>query len=213
MCKACARKIHWFLTKNAFVVRSLLIFMHRVDSLRTEIRKKLEHVFKARKIFAGSLRTKICKKNMDLFSRCGMYLQTRCGPNFIKKWRWPKHSCRLVAHWIRTKIAPRPCLQCWLRDAMVWDVSRFTNNAHFSNFWLYASPANIGLGGIGGGWLHACLMYSVGVYYENTGIENPMFLTRDRSLLIIQIFVFALVVSAPRLSTLAASQTSQGCIA
>ena len=56
--------------------------------------------------------------------------------------------------------------------------------------------------GIGGESLHACLVCWMGVYYENTGLENPMFRNRYAHLLVIEIVVFAPVVSAPRLSTL-----------
>ena len=41
----------------------------------------------------------------------------------------------------------------------------------------------------------------MGVFYENTGLENPMFRNRYAHLLVIEIVVFA-PVSAPRLSTL-----------
>ena len=49
----------------------------------------------------------------------------------------------------RMRLPPAPLLQCWLRSVMLCGGSRFTKNAHFCNFYLYASPANIGLGGSG----------------------------------------------------------------
>ena len=70
---------------------------------------------------------------------------------------------------------------------MLWDVYRFTKNAHFCNLSLYASPAKIALGGRGREASHACFMSSVGVYYENTGLEDPMFLIRKSHLPVIKI--------------------------
>ena len=68
---------------------------------------------------------------------------------------------------------------------MLWDVHRFTKNAHFCNLSLYASPAKIALGGRGREASHAFFMSSVGVYYENTGLEDPMFRTRKSHLPVI----------------------------
>ena len=60
--------------------------------------------------------------------------------------------------------------------------------------------------GTGGGSLHGGLVFVVGVYYENTGLENRMDKTSNARLLT-EIVALALAFLALRLSILAASQT------
>ena len=50
---------------------------------------------------------------------------------------------------VRLCLTPPPLLQCCLRRVMLRGVRRFTKNAHFCKIHVYASPANIGLGGTG----------------------------------------------------------------
>ena len=50
---------------------------------------------------------------------------------------------------VRLCLSPLLLFQCCFRGVMLRDVRRFTNNTHFCTFYVYASPANIGLGGSG----------------------------------------------------------------